>query len=203
MLLWARRNDALVIEDDYDAEYRYDRAPLGAIQGLDRQRVAYAGTASKTLAPGLRLGWLVVPDALHEPLLEAKLLADRGSPTLDQLALADFIVRGEFERHLRRMRSAYREQRAALLDGIHTHLPQLRPAGIAAGLHLICWLPDDLGEAAVVEAAAEHGVSIGGISRYRLTPGPPGLIFGYATLTPRAAAAGTERLAAAIAQLHA
>ena len=104
VLAWAQRTGALVLEDDYDAEYRYDRAPIGAMQGLDPDRVAYAGTASKTLAPGFRLGWLILPRELVEPFAEAKLLADRGSPILDQLTFADFLSRGEFDRHLRRMR---------------------------------------------------------------------------------------------------
>src|SRR5215469_13512391 len=101
VLAWAQRTGALVLEDDYDAEYRYDRAPIGAMQGLDPDRVVYAGTASKTLAPGIRLGWLILPPELVEPFAEAKLLADRGSPILDQLAFADFLSRGEFDRHLR------------------------------------------------------------------------------------------------------
>ena len=118
VLAWAQRTGALVIEDDYDAEYRYDRAPVGAMQGLDPDRVAYAGTASKTLAPGFRLGWLVLPRDLVEPFAEAKLLADRGSPILDQLTFADFLSRGEFDRHLRRMRPVYRSRRDALLAAL-------------------------------------------------------------------------------------
>src|SRR4051794_22005955 len=131
---WARRTGALVLEDDYDAEYRYDGAPVGAIQGLDPDHVAYAGTASKTLAAGLRLGWLVLPRALVQPVAEAKLLADRGSPVLDQLTFADFLSRGEFDRHLRRMRPIYRRRRDALLAALRRHLPELTPVGIAAGL---------------------------------------------------------------------
>ena len=133
VLAWAQRSGALVIEDDYDAEYRYDRAPVGAIQGLDPDRVVYAGTASKTLAPGFRLGWAVLPRDLVEPFAEAKLLADRGSPIIDQLAFADFLSRGEFDRHLRRMRPMYRARRDALLAALADHLPQLTPVGIAGG----------------------------------------------------------------------
>ena len=143
VLAWAQRTGALVLEDDYDAEYRYDRAPIGAMQGLDPGRVAYAGTASKTLAPGFRLGWLILPRELIEPFAEAKLLADRGSPILDQLTFADFLSRGEFDRHLRRMRPMYRSRRDALLTALAQHLPELEPAGIAAGLHLVAWLPRD------------------------------------------------------------
>jgi GntR family transcriptional regulator / MocR family aminotransferase len=137
VLAWAQRTGALVLEDGYDAEYRYDRAPIGAMQGLDPGRVAYAGTASKTLAPGFRLGWLILPRELVEPFAEAKLTADRGSPILDQLTFADFLARGEFDRHLRRMRPVYRSRRDALLRALAQHLPDLEPAGIAAGLHLV------------------------------------------------------------------
>jgi GntR family transcriptional regulator / MocR family aminotransferase len=203
VLAWAQRTGALVLEDDYDAEYRYDRAPIGAIQGLDPERVAYAGTASKTLAPGFRLGWLVLPRELVEPFAEAKLLADRGSPILDQLAFADFLARGEFDRHLRRMRPMYRSRRDALLRALARHLPQLDPAGVAAGLHLVAWLPDDLDEATVIAAAAREGVAVAGVSPYRLSPAPRGgLIFGYSDLNERAIADGVARLARAISSLR-
>ena len=202
VLAWAQRTQAIVIEDDYDAEYRYDRAPVGAMQGLDPDRVAYAGTGSKTLAPGFRLGWLVLPRDLVAPFAEAKLLADRGSPILDQLTFADFLGRGEFDRHLRRMRPVYRSRRDALLAALRRDLPELEPAGIAAGLHLVAWLPDDLDEIEVIQAAAEAGVQLAGVTPYRLSPGPEGLIFGYSNLSERAIADGTRRLARAIADLR-
>jgi GntR family transcriptional regulator/MocR family aminotransferase len=182
VLEWARRRDALVVEDDYDAEYRYDRAPIGAMQGLAPDRVLYAGTASKTLAPGLRLGWLVVPPHLVEDVARAKALADRGSPVLDQLAFADFLATGEFDRHLRRMRPVYRRRRDALVAALREHAPGLRPAGVAAGLHLIAHLPDGVRETDVIAAAAERGVAAYGLAPYRLAPGPGALLFGYATL---------------------
>jgi GntR family transcriptional regulator/MocR family aminotransferase len=203
VLEWAQRRGALVIEDDYDAEYRYDRAPVGAMQGLDPERVAYAGTASKTLAPGFRLGWLILPRALVDPFAEAKILADRGSPILDQLTFADFLTRGEFDRHLRRMRPVYRARRDALLQALSEHLPELRPAGIAAGMHLVAWLPDDLDEADVIEAAARERVRVAGVSPYRLAPAVTGgLIFGYANLSERAIGDGVARIAAAIRALR-
>jgi GntR family transcriptional regulator/MocR family aminotransferase len=203
VLAWAQRTGALVLEDDYDAEYRYDRAPVGAMQGLDPDRVAYAGTASKTLAPGFRLGWLVLPRELVEPFAEAKLLADRGSPILDQLTFADFLSRGEFDRHLRRMRPVYRSRRDALLAALADHLPELEPAGIAAGLHLVAWLPPDLEEETVIAAAAREGVAVAAVSPYRLSPAPRGgLIFGYSNLSERAIADGISRLAAAISNLR-
>ena len=186
VLRWAQERDALIVEDDYDAEYRYDRAPIGAMQGLAPDRVIYAGTASKTLAPGLRLGWLVPPADLVGAIAEAKTLADRGSPVLDQLAFADFLARGELDRHLRRMRPLYRGRRDALLGAIREHMPELEPAGIAAGLHLVAHLPEDMDEAAVVRAAAERGVAVEGLAPYRISgPGRPGLIFGYAALDQR------------------
>jgi GntR family transcriptional regulator/MocR family aminotransferase len=204
VLRWARDRDALVIEDDYDAEYRYDRAPVGAMQGLAPDRVVYAGTASKTLAPGLRLGWLVPPPQLVAPIAEAKTLADRGSPVLDQLAFADFLARGEFDRHVRRMRPLYRRRRDALLAALGDHLPELEPAGIAAGLHLVAYLPDDLDEAAVVAAAARRSVGIHGLAPYRLDGrGRPGLIFGYAELGERELREGVELLAEAVDEVRA
>jgi GntR family transcriptional regulator/MocR family aminotransferase len=203
VLTWAQRTGALILEDDYDAEYRYDRAPIGAMQGLDPGRVAYAGTASKTLAPGFRLGWLILPPELVEPFAEAKLLADRGSPILDQLTFADFLSRGEFDRHLRRMRPIYRSRRDVLLTALARHLPELEPAGIAAGLHLVAWLPHGLDEATVIAAAAREGVAVAGVSPYRLSPASRGgLIFGYSNLSERAIADGIIRLARAVSSLH-
>jgi GntR family transcriptional regulator/MocR family aminotransferase len=207
VIRWAAATGATVIEDDYDAEYRYDRAPIGAIQGLAPDHVVYAGTASKTLAAGLRLGWFVLPPHLVAGMAAAKLQADRGSPVIDQLTLADFMARGDFDRHLRRMRPIYRRRRDALLAALARHLPDVEPAGIAAGLHLVAWLPPGLDEAAVVEAARANGVAIAGVSPYRLTAAPAdavgGLIFGYGTLDAPAIEGGVERLAAAIAALRA
>jgi GntR family transcriptional regulator/MocR family aminotransferase len=202
VLAWAAERGAVIIEDDYDAEYRYDRTPVGALQGLAPDRVVYAGSASKTLAPGLRLGWFVMPEHLAEPMAAAKIAADRGSPALEQLALADLITRGELDRHLRRMRSVYRRRRDALLAALARRLPQLQPAGISAGLHLVTWLPPDLDEAAVVGAAARAGVGIEGVTPYRIShPGPGGLIFGYATVNEHTIAEGVDTLARVIGQL--
>jgi GntR family transcriptional regulator/MocR family aminotransferase len=202
VIRWATERGAVIIEDDYDAEYRYDRTPVGALQGLAPDHVAYAGSASKTLAPGLRLGWFVMPGHLTEPMAEAKIAADRGSPALEQLALADFITRGEFDRHLRRMRPVYRRRRDALLAALARHLPWLEPVGVSAGLHLVTWLPPDLDEAAVVAAARRVGVSLDAVGPYRITnPGPGGLIFGYATVNEQAIAEGVARLARVIGEM--
>ncbi len=203
VLSWAARRDALVVEDDYDAEYRYDRHPIGAMQGLAPERVAYAGTASKTLAPGLRLGWFVLPRHLVDAMAEAKVAADRGSSALDQLTFADFLSRGEFDRHLRRLRPVYRRRRDALLDALSSRLPELTPAGIAAGLHLVAWLPPDVEEQAVITAAARRGVAVHGVTPYRLdSTGPGGLIFGYSSLTERAVVAGIGLVAGAVAEVR-
>jgi GntR family transcriptional regulator/MocR family aminotransferase len=203
VIRWARSRRAVVIEDDYDAEYRYDRAPVGAIQGLAPDHVVYCGTASKTLAPGLRLGWLLVPPDLVDAVAQAKLLADRGSAVIDQLTFADFLNRGEFDRHLRRMRPIYRRRRDALLAALGARLPDLVPVGVAAGQHVVAWLPPDLDEAAVVAAAARRGLRLHGVAKYRLrTSGPGGLIFGYATLSERAIAEGVAILADAVADVR-
>jgi GntR family transcriptional regulator/MocR family aminotransferase len=202
VLRWAAGSGAVVIEDDYDSEYRYDRTPVGALQGMAPDRVVYAGSASKTLAPGLRLGWFVMPGHLAEPMAAAKIAADRGSPALEQLALADLIARGEFDRHLRRMRPVYRRRRDALLAALSRRLPWLEPAGVSAGLHLVTWLPPGLDEATVVDAAAGSGVGIEGVTPYRIShPGPGGLIFGYATVSEAAIVEGIDILADVIAGL--
>jgi GntR family transcriptional regulator/MocR family aminotransferase len=202
VLRWAAERDAVVIEDDYDAEYRYDRTPVGALQGLAPHRVVYAGSASKTLAPGLRLGWFVLPGHLAEPMAAAKIAADRGSPSLEQLALADLITRGEFDRHLRRMRPIYRRRRDALLTELARRLPDLEPVGVSAGLHLVTWLPPHLDEATVVDAAARAGVGIDGVTPYRISHhGPGGLIFGYAAVNEQAIAEGIDILARVIGQM--
>lgn len=203
VLEWAGRRGAIVVEDDYDAEYRYDRAPIGAMQGLAPDCVVHSGSVSKTLAPGLRLGWLAVPHHLADAVAEAKLLADRGSPTIDQLACADFLERGELDRHLRRMRPVYRRRRDVLLGALRERLPDLEPTGVSAGIHLVAWLPPDLDEEAVVAAAAERGVGVAGLRPYRLaTTGPDGLIFGYSSLGERAIVEGVALLAEAVAELR-
>jgi GntR family transcriptional regulator / MocR family aminotransferase len=202
VLRWAAERAAVIIEDDYDAEYRYDRTPVGALQGLAPDHVVYAGSASKTLAPGLRLGWFVMPGRLAEPMAAAKIAADRGSPALEQLAFADLITCGEFDRHLRRMRTIYRRRRNALLAALRRRLPQLEPAGISAGLHLVTWLPPDLDETTLVRAARHAGVGVDAVGPYRIgNPGPGGLIFGYATVNEQAIVEGIDRLANVMAPL--
>jgi GntR family transcriptional regulator / MocR family aminotransferase len=182
LLDWAAHTGAVVLEDDYDAEYRYDRQPVGAVQGLAPDLVAYAGSASKTLAPGLRLGWLVVPERLLDAVTEAKESDDLGTPVVEQLALADFLERGQLDRHLRRTRSVYRARRDALVAALERLLPECRPAGVAAGLHLVVHLPAGTDERAVLEAARSRGLGLSGISEHSVEPGPPAALLGYGRL---------------------
>lgn len=193
---WADRHDATIIEDDYDGEFRYDREPIGAMQGLCPHRVAYAGTASKVLAPGLRLGWVAAPRRLVDGLAATKMAADHGSSALDQLALADFIERGELDRHLRRMRGVYRDRRDALLGALDRHLPELRPVGASAGLHVLAWLPPHVDEASLVRAAEQEHIGVTGVSALRIRPGGRGgLVFGYGSLDERRIEEAVARLA--------
>jgi GntR family transcriptional regulator / MocR family aminotransferase len=195
LVRWADRRGHWIVEDDYDAEFRYDRQPIGAIQGLSPDRVVYTGTASKVLAPGLRLGWIVAPPALVDEIASAKQRADMGSGAIDQLALADFIEHGELDHHLRHMRSVYRRRRDALLAALARHLPDLRPVGAAAGLHVLAWLPDDVDEAALVAAADADGIAVGALGPRRIAPGPGGLIFGYGVIDEHAIEPGIRQLA--------
>ena len=160
----------------------------------------YAGSASKILAPGLRLGWLISPPSMTDGLIAAKQAADMGSAALDQLAFADVLERGELDHHLRRMRPIYRGRRDALLAALARHLPDLRPAGAAAGLHVLAWLPDDVDEARVVEEAAAAGIAIGALAARRIAPGPGGLIFGYGVIAETAIEPGVRRLAGIVAR---
>jgi GntR family transcriptional regulator/MocR family aminotransferase len=200
LVSWAARHDAVIVEDDYDAEFRYDRDPIGAIQGLAADRVIYAGSASKTLAPGLRLGWLLAPGRLVESLASAKYAADRGTPSIEQLAFADFLERGEFDRHLRRVRPIYRTRRDALLAGLERHLPELQPVGASAGLHVLAWLPPGIDERRVVDESAKRGLGVYGVRPYWMTPseGRPGLLFGYASLSEAAINEGVRMLREAL-----
>jgi GntR family transcriptional regulator / MocR family aminotransferase len=190
---------AIAIEDDYDAEYRYDRAAVGALQGLDPERVVYAGSVSKTLAPALRLGWLVVPQHLHAAVAHEKKLADMGSARIEQLAFAHFLRRGELDRHLRRMRARYRSRRDTLIEALHAQLPEAAVKGIAAGLHATVELPHDYDERAIRAAADAHRIGLATLADYdTATPRPPTLVLGYAQQPEPAIRAGIQALARAI-----
>lgn len=199
LLEWAERHDGTIIEDDYDAEFRYDRDPIGAVQGLCSDRTVYAGTASKTLAPGLRLGWLAAPRRLVEPIAAAKMAADQGSGSFEQLALADFIESGELDRHLRRVRPIYRRRRDAMLAALDRHLPGALPVGASAGLHLLAWLPPGADDIALVARAADAGIGLVPASTAWCGARPrPGLVFGYAATEEARIGIGVERLAALV-----
>jgi GntR family transcriptional regulator/MocR family aminotransferase len=195
LLDWAARAGAVVLEDDYDAEYRYDRQPVGAVQGLAPELVAYAGSVSKTLAPALRLGWMVAPERLVDAVTAAKESDDLGTPVVEQLALADFLERGELDRHLRRTRPVYRARRDALVAALARLLPQCSPAGIAAGLHLVVNLPAGTDEDAVVEHARARGVGLSGLSEHRMEPGSPALLLGYGRIAEPAIETAVRALA--------
>ncbi len=196
LLDWARRRDGWVVEDDYDGEFRYDRQPVGALQGLDPERVVYAGTASKSLGPGLALAWLVVPAALVEPL--ARVRRGRGGvSTVEQAALADFMDRGLLDAHVRRRRVAYRRRREQLVEVLSNTSAPLRIAGVAAGLHITARLPPGHGdEAALLRRAASHSIGVSALSSHRFDPtaGDPGLVLGYSRPADHAYAEALARL---------
>ena len=200
LLAWLRERDAVAIEDDYDAEYRYDRAAVGALQGLEPDRIVYAGTASKTLAPALRMGWLVVPHGLREAVGVEKVLADHGTARVEQFALADFLTRGELDRHLRRMRIRYRARRDALVEALAESLPEASVRGVAAGLHATVQLPDGHDEHAIGEEAGRRRLALATMSEYRIgdRAGPPTLILGYAQTPEPSIPAGVRELAEAV-----
>jgi GntR family transcriptional regulator/MocR family aminotransferase len=203
LLDWAAATDALIIEDDYDAEYRYDRAPVPALQASAPGYVAYAGSTSKTLAPGMRLGWLIPPPRLHAELVEAKRASDLGSPALPQLVLAHLIASGELEQHIRTVRKRQRSRRDALLGALAEQLPQACVQGIAAGLHLLITFPELAGRIQDTELA-EHilraGVLVHPLSWHRQRPGVPGIILGYAVHTPDQLRAAVRRIALVMQQ---
>jgi GntR family transcriptional regulator/MocR family aminotransferase len=200
LLNWLRSRKCFALEDDYDAEFRYDRAPVGALQGLAPERVVYAGTASKTLAPALRIGWLVVPEAMREAILSEHRLADYGAPRIEQNALATFIDDGDLDRHLRRMRLIYRDRRNALVSAIGEFLPEASIDGISAGLHAAVGLPERIVEQAVSSEVARRGVHIEFMSKWYVEQQdrPSTILIGYAQSDGSTLRAGIRILADAI-----
>jgi GntR family transcriptional regulator/MocR family aminotransferase len=198
LLEWSRAGN-LIIEDDYDAEYRYDRAPVGALQGLAPDRVIYFGSASKTLIPGLRLGWMVLPQELVGPATELKSLADAGNSVMDQIAFAELLASGGYDRHLRQMRRRYQARRNALLAALSRYLPHATILGAAAGVQLTVVFPGDYPIGDLVRRAAESAVRVEPLSAFYAdsTTAPPGLILGYANLTESQIIAGIRTLATA------
>ncbi|WP_460525021.1 MocR-like pyridoxine biosynthesis transcription factor PdxR [Flindersiella endophytica] len=195
LLEWAAGTRGLIVEDDYDAEFRYDRTPVGAVQGLDPARVVHVGTAAKTLAPGLRLAWASLPAELVEEVRERKAYADSGSPAIDQLALAELIGSGAYERHVARARQAYRRRRDRLIEGLAGRLPRgFELRGAAAGLHVLLTLPPGADDVALARAAAAAGIGVRPLSPMALREPAPGLLLGYGRL-------GEARIGPAVAAL--
>jgi GntR family transcriptional regulator / MocR family aminotransferase len=202
LVAWARDSGALVLEDDYDAELRYDRGPAGTLQGLAPDVVVLAGTVSKTLAPALRLGWLLLPAELVPSAVAARTMADGGGPRIDEWALGDLIASGAFDRHVRGARQRYREKRATLLDALDAALPGSRPRGVAAGLHAVLELPGGAGESDVIAAAKRAGVRVHGLSGFtRAHAHPPGLVLGYGLPSERELRQAVQAIGRAVAAL--
>ncbi|MFG3716584.1 PLP-dependent aminotransferase family protein [Streptomyces massasporeus] len=197
---WARRTGGLVLEDDYDGEFRYDRQPVGALQGLDPDRVVYLGTASKSLAPGLRLAWMVLPSGLAEEAAAAKGGVDPCG-VLDQLTLAEFLTSGAYDRHVRATRLRYRRRRDALVAAVAARAPEARVTGIAAGLHVLLRLPPGT-EQSVVQAAHWRGLALHGLARYTNPDAPAepvdALVVGYGTPPDHAWSGALDALCAVL-----
>ncbi|MFI7317976.1 PLP-dependent aminotransferase family protein [Streptomyces venezuelae] len=194
---WARREGGVIIEDDYDGEFRYDRQPVGALQGLDPEHVVYLGTASKSLAPGLRLGWMVLPSGLYDEVLAEKEAAGAACGALDQLTLAEFLTSGAYDRHVRAARLRYRRRRDHLVEAVAERAPEVRATGIAAGLHAVLQLPPGT-EQSIVQAANWERLAVHGLSNFRhplaTTPREDALVVGYGTPPEHAWAGALEAL---------
>ncbi len=200
LLDWLRRRETIAVEDDYDAEFRYDRAPVGALQGMDPERIVYAGTASKTLAPAMRLGWLVLPPRLLGAVQQQQRLVDFGVSRIEQHAFADFLSRGELDRHLRRMRMRYRARRDALVEALTGELPEVRVHGIRAGLHVTVQLGRGDRGREIRDEAARRGVAFTALSDYYLDRSGDSsmLLLGYGRVSEAGIRAGVRELAAAV-----
>ncbi len=194
---WAGRRDAFIIEDDYDSEFRYDREPVGLLQGIAPGRVFALGTVSKSLAPAIRLGWVLAPSPLAGAVAEEKRTSDRGSSGLDQLAVAALLESGRYDRHLRRMRATYAGRRDALIGALARQAPGVRLTGLAAGFHAVAHLPGSAGEREVVSAARRRSVGLYGMSLYRASgaTAPAQLVLGFGNVSERAIESGIGAVA--------
>jgi GntR family transcriptional regulator/MocR family aminotransferase len=197
LLEWALENDVVIIEDEYDAEFRYDRPPMRALQGRAPEQTIYLGSTSKTLAPGIRLGWAVMPRHLFQAVAEELSLSVLQISTFEQLAFADFLHRGEFDRHLRTMRARYRRRRDVLVEALHAHLPGRLVTGIAAGLHVVLELERDEIEKSICVLAQERGIAVESLGRHSLPgyDGPAGLLIGYGGIAEPAISSAIGELA--------
>jgi GntR family transcriptional regulator/MocR family aminotransferase len=207
LVAWADEVDGVILEDDYDAEFRYDRQPVGSLQGLNPARVIALGSVSKTLAPAIRLGWVLAPPRFVAEIVEEKRLSSRGAPGLDQEALALLMESGRFDRHLRRVREIYRARRDVLAAEAELAFGPGRLQGLAAGCHALLRLPDRTSEHAVVATAATMGVRVNGLGRYRFAPAdaeaepeprPPALVLGFGNVSEHQIRRGIRTLAKAV-----
>ena len=194
---WASRCDGYIVEDDYDSEFRYDREPVGTLQGIAPDRVFTLGTVSKALAPSVRLGWVLAPPALSGEVAAEKLLSDRGTSGLDQLALAALLRSGRYDRHLRKMRGMYARRRAVLIDALERHAPGVRLTGLAAGFHAVAHLPESADEDTVVAEARRRSVGLYGMAPFRAVrvPAPPQLVLGFGLTGERVIETGIAAVA--------
>ncbi|MFE9766396.1 PLP-dependent aminotransferase family protein [Streptomyces sp. NPDC005808] len=194
---WAGARGGVILEDDYDGEFRYDRKPVGAVQGLDPEQVIHIGSVSKTLSPALRLGWMVLPERYVGAVLAVKGEREAWAGVPDQLALADFIDSGSYDRHVRRMRQRYRGRRDRLVAALAARAPHIEVTGVAAGLHAVLRLPPGT-EQSAVKGAVWQGVALDGLGEFRhpeaLMPAPDGLVVGYATPAEHAYGAALDAL---------
>lgn len=200
LVRWAHAVDGYIIEDDYDAEFRYDHHPVGSLQGIAPDRVVYCGTASKTLAPGLRLGWMVLPPPLIEAVMDVRRGTDVLASTLPQATFAAFVTSGDLDRHLRSVRRVYRQRRDALVNAVGEHFPEATPTGISAGLQTLLKLPSGWDETAVALSAADAGVRLRTLGEFRMGSGsdlPAALVLGYGQLEPATIERGIRLLAGA------
>jgi GntR family transcriptional regulator/MocR family aminotransferase len=196
---WARDRDGWIVEDDYDGEFRYDRRPVGAMPGLAPDRVVYGGTASKSLAPGLALAWLVLPPSLLEPVLETMRLRRDAVSSIEQAALADFITSGRLDRHVRAQRLHYRRRRDVMVQLLRDNAPWLEVTGVSAGLHVTAFVRDR-DEREVIERAAARSVALFGIGNHSLLAPPrQGLVIGYSRSPAHSFPHALEMLASVLA----
>jgi GntR family transcriptional regulator / MocR family aminotransferase len=198
LIEWAARHDGLVIEDDYDAEYRYDRQPVGTVQGTAPDRVILGGSVSKTLAPGLRIGWLAMPPPLAADAAHHKRGIDLMAPVLEQAAIAELITSGNYERHIRRTRAGYKRRRDLVVELLAHELPDAKVMGTSAGLHVLVKIPSVVDEEAVELEAAHRGARLIGLRRLGRSPGPPGFVLGYGHLSDDQLRRGLRTFAAAV-----